>query len=115
MKKRIASMLLAAAAVLGLCTPALAAPAKSARCWKVYVEHSSIYWQGSKAAEPDAKAPVWQPAWLPEGWTLEYGAARDGVWPETNWVYRCGVSVPLPISASASGWTLRTGRQRKRN
>ena len=90
MKKQIASMLLAAAAVLGLCTPALAAPAKSARCWKVYVEHSSIYWQGSKAAEPDAKAPVWQPAWLPEGWTLEYGAARDGVWPETNWVYRCG-------------------------
>lgn len=90
MKKRIVSVLLAAMTVLALCTSALAAPARTKRHWQVYVERGSIHWKGSKAAEANAQAPFWQPTWLPEGWALEYAATRDGVWPETNWVYRRG-------------------------
>ena len=95
MKKRIVSLMLAVVAVLALCTSALAAPAKTARHWQVYLDRGSIHWKGSKAAEAGAKAPVWQPAWLPEGWALEYGVTRDGVWPETSLANTlCGVENP---------------------
>ena len=109
MKKRIASLLLAAVTVLALCTSALAAPAKAARRWQVYLDHGSLHWQGSKAAEAGAKAPIYQPSWLPEGWTLEYAVTRDGVWPETDWEYRCGeetlsVSLCAPSDFGFSCW-----------
>lgn len=55
-----------------------------------YTDRGSVYWKGAKAAEACAKAPLWQPAWLPEGWALEHGSTRDGVWPETHWEYRRG-------------------------
>lgn len=90
MKKRIVSLLLAAVAILALCAPVLAAPAKSSRHWKVYVDLGSIQWKGAKAAEANTKPPLWQPSWLPEGWALEAGQTRDGVWPETHWEYLCG-------------------------
>lgn len=90
MKKRIGSLLLAAVTVLALCFSTLAASAGTARRWQVYTERGSVYWKGAKAAEAGAKAPLWQPAWLPEGWALEHGSTRDGVWPETDWEYRRG-------------------------
>lgn len=90
MKKRIVSLMLAAFSVLALCTSALAAPAKPTRHWQVYLELHSIHWKGAKAAAPGTRAPLWQPTWLPEGWALEYGDTRDGVWPETSWEYFCG-------------------------
>ena len=103
------SVLLAAATVLALCTSALAAPAQTARHWQVYLDRGSIHWKGSKAAEAGTKAPVWQPAWLPEGWALEYGATRDGVWPETSWQYLRGeetlsVSICAPSDLSFQCW-----------
>lgn len=90
MKKRIGSLLLAVISVLSLCTWSLAAPAKTARHWQVYLDHGSINWKGAKAAETGAQAPLWRPTWLPEGWALEYGATRGGVWPETDWEYLHG-------------------------
>lgn len=84
MKKRLLSLLLAAVTVLALCTSALAA---SARRWRVYVELGSIHIQGLKAADAKAKAPVWQPSWLPEGWTLNTGFLLEGVTPTADWHY----------------------------
>ena len=109
MKKRIVSLMLAVVAVLALCTSALAAPAKTTRHWQVYLDRSSIHWKGSKAAEAGTQAPVWQPAWLPEGWALEYGVTRGGVWPETSWQYLCGVetlsfSLCAPSDLSFQCW-----------
>lgn len=109
MKKRIVSLMLAAAAALALCTSALAAPAKTARHWQVYLDRGSIHWEGAKAAEAGTQAPVWQPAWLPEGWALEFGAARDGVWPETSWQYLHGeetlsVLICAPSDLSFQCW-----------
>lgn len=106
MKKRIGSLLLAAVTVLALCTSALAAPAPH---WKVYVDRGSLHWVGSKAAGANAKAPFWQPAWLPEGWGLKYAATRDGMWPETNWVYLHGeetlsLSLCAPSDFSFQCW-----------
>ena len=109
MKKRIVSLMLAVVAVLALCTSALAAPAKTTRYWQVYLDRGSIHWKGSKAAEAGTQAPVWQPAWLPEGWALEYGVTRGGVWPETSWQYLCGVetlsfSLCAPSDLSFQCW-----------
>ncbi|MEY8386509.1 hypothetical protein AALC17_04305 [Oscillospiraceae bacterium 38-13] len=87
MKRRMISILLAAALTLALCTPALAAPAKSAGRWKVYVENGSIHYTGLKAAEEGAAAPVWKLSWLPEGWALDGAHSRDGVFPATNLYY----------------------------
>lgn len=109
MKKRIVSLILAAVTMLTLCTSVLAAPAKTARHWQVYLDRGSIHWKGSKAAEDGTKAPVWQPTWLPEGWALEHGVSRDGVWPETSWQYLCGeetlnVSICAPSDLSFQCW-----------
>lgn len=109
MKKRIVSMLLAALTVLSLCTSALAAPVKTARHWRVYMDLGSLHLVGSKAAKADAKAPCWQPAWLPEGWALEYAASLDGVWAQTNWAYVHGeevleLSCYTPSDFSFSHW-----------
>lgn len=90
MKKRIGSLLLAVMTVLSLCSYAVAAPARTARHWQVYLDHGSICWKGAKAAETGTQAPLWRPVWLPEGWALEYGATRGGVWPETDWEYLRG-------------------------
>lgn len=90
MKKRIMSLMLTVAAALSLCASALAAPAREAPHWQVYLDQGGLHWKGAGAAETGARAPIWQPAWLPEGWALEYGTTRDGVWPETYWEYLCG-------------------------
>ncbi len=51
-----------AEAMLALCAPVLAAPAKSSRHWKVYVDLGSIQWKGAKAAKANTKPPLWQPS-----------------------------------------------------
>lgn len=101
--------MLAAVTVLALCTSALAAPAKTARHWRVYLDRGSIHWVGAKAAEAGTQAPLWQPAWLPEGWALEFGDTRDGAWPETSWQYLRGaetlsVSICAPSDLAFQCW-----------
>lgn len=90
MKKQITSILLAAVMVLSLCTSALAAPAKTARHWQVHVENGSIYCKGPKTATTNTPIPVWQPTWLPEGWTLDMGSLWGGAFPVANWSYSNG-------------------------
>lgn len=93
MKKRIASLLagvLAAALALSMSMTAFAASSLTAKQWKVYVEHGSIHCEGAGTASADTKPPVWQAAWLPDGWALEYGSILNGVWASSDWRYICG-------------------------
>lgn len=96
MKKRIISLMLAACSVLVLCTSVFAAEAKTFAHWNVYVENGGLYCRGSGVAAADTTAPVFQPTWLPEGWTLDAAHIYNGVFPkvnlfpETNWTYSNG-------------------------
>ena len=76
--------------MLALCTSVLAAPAQTARHWQVYVENGSIYCKGPENATTSTPVPIWQPTWLPEGWTLDMGSIWGGAFPAANWTYSNG-------------------------
>lgn len=107
MKKRIASILLAAVMALSLCTSALAAPAKTARHWQVYVENGSIYCKSTKTAntQDPIQQAVWQPTWLPEGWTLDMGSLWNGAFPAANWSYSNGEETLYFRCCASSGYS----------
>ncbi len=90
MKRKITSFLLTAVTMLALCTSVLAAPAQTARHWQVYVENGSIYCKGPENATTSTPVPIWQPTWLPEGWTLDMGSIWGGAFPAANWTYSNG-------------------------
>lgn len=122
MKKKLTSILAGlttAALALSLCTSALAAPAgrKAAdetgkkasqvsktvpgRAWQREYLEGYLYYVGpapAKAPEGE-RLPVFQPAWLPEGWALE-SVATNGV-PD------------LPDDTLSTWWTYYSGNSRE--